>query len=128
MKLELKHLAGYLPYGLKIKWSDSKELWGICYCSETDYEEMLYPFSILIHCMNTQDLDSLNWKPILRPLSDLMKENVHDFNEGTINYVIDNGLSSELEYDMWQFLYENHYDIHGLIPAGLAIDINTLDK
>ena len=56
MKLELKHLAGYLPYGLKYK-DIPKGFDGI---RELD--------------IKTFDWCLENGKPILRPLSDLTKE------------------------------------------------------
>jgi len=125
-KLELKHLVGYLPYGLKIfvcdnKWNmtidDEMESGTICLC----------------------DVIENKHTPILRPLSDLTKE--IEVNREKFVPVI--------EYDYLRFeeistfkgscnamkfiqarelelLYEWHFDIHGLIEKELAIDINTL--
>ena len=33
-----------------------------------------------------------------------------------------------MRLDQWQKLFEWHFDVFGLIDAGLAIDINTLEK
>lgn len=57
MKLELKHLAGYLPYGLKIRYIQRNET--------HDLEH----HNIMSICSYQNHL-----KPILRPLSDLTKE------------------------------------------------------
>ena len=71
MKLELKHLAPYLPYGLKCKWNQSKpfELKGLQHGSDSVNNEMwiwkdkTYFIGYLYEC-----------KPILRPLSDLTED------------------------------------------------------
>ena len=66
MKLEIKHLASYLPYGLKLKteygWCIMLTLndWSV----NGDCDESL--------CYETKD--TTDFKPILRPLSDLTKE------------------------------------------------------
>ena len=61
MKLELKHLAPYLPYGLKIAHRDA-------YCHTRDYEYILSPEKV------EYVIDYSERFPILRPLSDLYKE------------------------------------------------------
>jgi hypothetical protein len=122
MELQLKHLAPYLPYQLKILdgWGDIKIL---------DYSYLKNP-----HC-----------KPILRPLSDLGKyidsfqlidsfDTVYceitntlklfphgGFNNVEWSFLIDN-------YILLQKLFELHFDVFELIEKGLAIDINTLNK
>ena len=112
MKLELKHLAGYLPYGMKYEWSNS-----------------IYYYE---HC-STRDFDYENSKPILRPLSYLTR---FELEKAGFMYYIDyltyenQGVEWTLRapYDMVVYLLSQHYDIYGLIEAGLAIDINTLNK
>lgn len=122
MKLELKHLAGYLPYGLKMYWEDNQnrtqKAWELK-CDAVDF------------VLNNQN------KPILHPLSDLTKEikvNGEKFvpidrltNMARINYEM--GLLT-IDKDMtlkdYFKLLEWHFDIYGLIENGLAIDINTL--
>ena len=148
MKLELKHLAPYLPYGLKIK-NDKSMYW-------------LYQSDGI--CRGKDDLQSISigrvllnqYKPILRPLSDLTKEitneknqtfifvesleigeddNGTEYTDGNIK-IIDELISiskhelfldvSYLPYLLVKDLIENYFDIFGLIPKGLAIDKNTL--
>lgn len=139
-KLESKHIVGYLPYGLKMYWEDLNE----------------YPQTPwLLKCHNIDlALENQN-KPILRPLSDLTKEIEHNgekfvpmgWFEKNINKNISFYLPSNLDiplqidiitenysqtidlfegYLAVQKLYEWHFDIHGLIEKGLAIDKNTL--
>jgi len=140
-KLELKHLAGYLPYGLK----------GISIEENLGFE-IVKGYSIYgkndTVCLttNVDDIDLELFKPILRPLSDLTKEievNGEKFvprdTEALCKYEICvnpnfdffDGMGSnedvdDLPYCVIQKLYEWHFDIHGLIEKGLAIDINTL--
>lgn len=114
MKLELKHLVGYLPYGLKVQY---KSTYNDC-LKIRDLEIYNVSYSLLM-----QD------KPILRPLSDLTKEEINMFS---IDFKV--MIKSKKKIDIKNYttlneaewLFENHFDIHGLIPAGLAIDINTL--
>jgi len=119
MKLELKYLAGYLPYDLNMDSHGRKYI--------------LNGF-MLESLLNVQD------KPILRPLSDLTKE-IEVNGEKSI-YLVEimkikeNGDWIGLQYKkidenpfyVIQKLLEWHFDIYELIKNGLAIDINTLDK
>ena len=137
MKLELKHLAGYLPYDLNIK-------------TKTGYDTMN---TLDSHCVNCDYVDShyydcgpdSSFKPILRPLSDLSKyignfcfeEWVKESScpEEYEQYVrciyetFDDGSLVDLHYLSYRIIkkmYEYHFDMERLIEAGLAIDINTL--
>ena len=130
MKLELKHLAGYLPYGLKLerinyKNERFKQLTAYDLCPDGEIE---------------------NIKPILRPLSDLTKEiEVNGINMNplvnlkiqgyNLNFDDDftfedfiNGNFLNNSYGFIQLLLCWHFDIYGLIEKGLAIDINTINK
>lgn len=179
MKLELKHLAPYLPYGLKVKLL-RKEYEGLY--SEFSFRPYLdYPLGIKINNDTIYAAMLSEIKPILRPLSDLTKEIEHngekfvpmfellkmavdekDYNEGSFNseilhsFNVLNGFAAEAFYTDCRFviryyndnmsfslfepqgvdlhcgfryierLFEWHFDVFGLIYAGLAIDINTL--
>ncbi len=79
-------------------------------------------------------------KLVLRPLSDLNKQNILDMLEYSdfenvyhcgnpddlifINTEDKNYLSEMLKQA--EFLFKNHFDVFGLIEKGLAIDINTI--
>jgi len=132
-KLELKHIVGYLPYGLKM-------------ISQNDF------VSPVIRKLSVDGFQFMidTRKPILRPLSDLTKEievngekfvPIHYFNKshlagyfdlfGNCFVGFDYG-QQELkieEYPYWiiKKLYEWHFDIHGLIEKGSAINKNTLN-
>ena len=159
MKLELKHLAPYLPYNLKgigfVSPSNSKD--GKQHFLDRKLISIHEPKSQLkmIHISN---VDGEIFKPILRPLSDLMREITNSNNEtfvfidtleigeednGTeydhgniktiaqLEYIAKNNEFLDihyLPYSLVQDLIKNHFDILGLIEKGLAIDINTLEK
>jgi hypothetical protein len=130
MKLELKHLAGYLPYGLKCT---DGELIGIRnhigWMGEFKFE------------YGSKHIPVQSIKPILRPLSDLTKEievngekfvPVEKLGFPNTKKVEDSFLhvigSLHVPYSEMQKLIEWHFDIHNLINNNLAIDINTLTK
>lgn len=145
-KLELKHIVGYLPYRLDSQIIDTTDL----RCGETctllgifDLKNKLELRTSWGTFYNNQII------PILRPLSDLIKEievngekfvpikklgwEYYDGELGSItNCVYGESPKTTVNvmdylYDLEQ-LYEWHLDIHGLIEKGLAIDINTLDN
>lgn len=142
MKLKLKHLAPYLPYKLKYKWSDGqiKDRFII----DTD----------------KPNKDLYRVKPILRPLSDLNKQliinneyitpieelrkilpplkwigetkqiDLRMYKDIDGLYFDTEDYSQEFEvlifFKIQNKLFELHFDVFGLIEQGLAIDINTL--
>jgi hypothetical protein len=141
MKLELQHLAGYLPY----------ELWGLIFYTKTDFEKT----KLCITDGLNNEADIASWllgtyrvKPILHPLSDLIKEiEVNGEKFIPIEWLLENR-EVDSEYDFivalendWACaedkiifaplsialkLYEWHFDIHNLIENNLAIDKNTI--
>ena len=182
MKLEIKHLAPYLPYGLKAEMLDYKndyvgrqfdKIIGIYQWSKNN------DWCILTDGGSKPSLSRI--KPILRPLSDITKEIEHNgerfvpmvelaiiANLDTtgsrlsstesaygIRCNIENDADSDKwvvlgfdavngfgehyrpsnewtivqnQLELWQKLYSWHFDVFGLIDAGLAIDINTLNN
>ena len=134
MKLELKHIAPYLPYGLTNQraFHTPKKIDGIV------GNQVYFGDSILfIHQI----------EPIMRPLSDLTKVIEHNGEKFVPTY----RLGWKLNFNPWdsrsglsawkcnceyadsalidiQLMYEWHFDVNGLIDAKLAIDINTLNK
>jgi hypothetical protein len=120
MKLELKHIVGYLPYGLKM-------------ISQNDF------VSPLIRELRVDGFQFMieTRKPILRPLSDLTKEIEIDGKKFTPTKVLHwNNEGREIffiypettSYSDILKLYEWKFDVHGLIAKGLAVNINILNK
>lgn len=127
MKLEIKHLAPYLPYQLKMQLLDfplGKHLRTLELDCGHDFHFYLKKNKV---------------RPIIRPLWTITKqqlkilrdENNYDTLLWSINTFDGNFLreyEKDLTYDVIQRLFEWHFDVFGLIEKGLAIDINTLDN
>ena len=130
MELELIHLAGYLPYGLKFMPTQyNKE------------ENKLYYLSSIYNSaeFGVNGFTSKWIKPILRPLADLTKE--IDINGEKSIYLVEimklkekgdwvgvqHKKIDDMPFYVVQKLLEWHFDIYGLIEKGLAIDVNTLN-
>lgn len=135
MKLTSEHLAPYLPYKLKVSVKSS-----------------LYPTPVLTGFNRGQAYFNYHgtyvsftigdFKPILRPLSDLEKEEWYNnfvfFYFDTLHVDRDSygSLDDCLEYatspiefcpySIYMWLIKNHFDIFDLIKQELAIDINTI--
>ena len=136
MKLEIKHLASYLPYELK----------GFCTDDLQGVEIMNGLQKISDSCIEVisdkEPMDLIYFKPILFPLSSLTKEitingetfvpiyKIYEFeqwdtdeleeiiNDGTIE-----GIYSDLDlitYSQTERLFEWKIDVFGLIEAGFA--------
>tara|TARA_R110000796_G_scaffold249652_1_gene377696 strand:- start:8273 stop:8644 length:372 start_codon:yes stop_codon:yes gene_type:complete len=121
--MELTHITPYLPYGLKI------------FVCLKHYKTQLF-----LNVDNIMTIEGVIKKPILRPLSELteflenLQENIHteQWQDEWIEHFLDfTGKTQEANidacpYDLIQILFENHFDVFGLIPKGLAINKNTL--
>jgi hypothetical protein len=151
MKLELKHLAPYLPYGLKIHLFGTYEK-DICTLSGIDEN-----FELQLKECGEWYIEHDSMKPILRPLSGLTKEiEVNGekfvpndilnkrFRPMSMDLVPYRWLDGDFELDIQtenysqtinlfdgflivQQLFEWHFDVFGLIENNLAIDINTIE-
>jgi hypothetical protein len=143
MELEVKHLAPYLPYGVKLVFENfplhSKD------CPHVRILELDCGHDFNLY------LQRGHIKPILHPLSsiskpkevngktvvvlDLIRDNNPEFSFNG-EYLIEDCEYYFLQhtthgnYPLWliEILSEHHIDFQGLIPAGLAIDINTLNN
>lgn len=141
MKLETKHLAPYLPYKLKMKFHnwETYELHGLSFTDEGE------PCTIRDGNFSMSRSNIKLSRPILRPLSDLTKKIEYDgrefipYNElvdvygfehieraNKVNLQIEDYVVRRCSYYLIQKLLEWHFDIFGLIPKKLAIDINKL--
>jgi hypothetical protein len=135
MKLELKHIAPYLPYRLKAKDLITKEIRTVTLLHFT-YDTKTVGHNHLIY----EGLLLSKHLPILRPLSDLTKEievNGEKFVptqeysylrfEEISNYKGGQNVMNFIQVREQNILLELHFDVFGLIEQGLAIDINTLN-
>lgn len=153
MKLELKHLAPYLPYGLKVERYDKQFFKGFIihnviglaedfrYKKEDldadDNNDLLKIKQITFWLDEGYGINNIVYdiKPILRPLSDLTKEEFPYINtllrvhlgKNKTDKLIKGGYGiRDLPYFIFEQLIENHFDIFGLIEKGLAVDVNSL--
>lgn len=136
MELELKHIAGYLPYGLNIMFNKKHkgELVGLL-GNKWNLAEIKFEYG--------NDRKEIEFCfPILRPLSDLTKDEHFDLYMDLCEELgvvrcehLLLALQDNLKYafnlqdldSLEEFMYKNHFDWkYNLIEKGLAIDINTL--
>jgi hypothetical protein len=155
-KLELKQLAPYLPYVLGFVTVHGKHVdlrFSIDGCLKYSYS---HPMKAPNVKRIKQDSVLKNYKPILRPLSDLTNEIKHNgekfipadrfktfvlcdveiinkqgvlslkFPTGNKLCFINNEILAECHYGFYEFLTMYHFDVFGLIEEGLAIDINEI--
>lgn len=133
MELELKHIAPYLPYGLKCQTLDR----GKTVISELNaaYSDNSYTFMNIVE--SEKGFDDI--KPILKSMNNLNNTYINELAKYIVS--IDEKYTIELAtilikaykpnplgmpYIVIQKLLEWHFDVFGLIEKGLAIDINTL--
>ena len=147
MKLELKHLATYLPYSLKlivssVDGSDYELLTGLI----SQNGQSIAQISNTDYYLDDVEENDFSIAPILRPLSDLTKE-IEINGEKFVpldwfdkNYAPLECSHKEMQkhfmkdtlktmpYLVIEKLIEWHFDVFGLIENNLAININTLNK
>ena len=125
-ELLLRDLCGRLPYGVKVKFGDSKpalltviehDEFGWRIGSEDEFGGMI---SIID-----------NVKPYLFPLSNMSEDlknelytNLTELELKAINDEIEHSAVSAFEID---FYHKHHIDYRGLIPMGLANDATGLN-
>ena len=137
MNLEIKHLAPYLPYGLKI--NHPLGVFTLLGLRDINMQMALF-----------ENRDDVLWgylyevKPILRPMSDLTQDELRSAGfDSHVDYLTHELQSPSTQdrldhkgkklwnverapYEMVAYLFEHHFDVFDLIPGGLAVDINTL--
>ena len=132
-KLELKHLAPYLPYSLKVMdLYDNKERFFVGY--SINHTEPV-KISVYKNLLSTGRLLS-EVKPILRPLSDfntgiakdIMKDlncsylvvsDIWAFEDGSIKF-------KDLRFETYNVMCKKHIDFGGLIKEGYAVNVNSI--
>ena len=134
MKLEAKHLAPYLPYGLKVRYNNKEYL---VHAIDVKGRLMLETEPMYVVFMNIKYV-----KPILRPLSSMSLEEIDELNgliDDSVMVVVSSGnwvYIEGLNSDPWsgsptlslysinkinEYLLSKHFDVFGLIGKGLAI-------
>ena len=134
MKLELKHLASYLPYDLK-GINHLKDISTLGIKDEVFTYTNFYENKRIKEKFTYLSIDSFlkeKYKPILFQLSSLTKDEMKnitksDFNRYSEDYLdtILNTMkreinSKKLPYYLMEKLFERKFDVFGLIELGLA--------
>ncbi len=124
MKLELKHLAPYLPYGLQIQmhsgtWTLERHLMQML-ATESGHTNklILHPISDL-----TKEIEHKGEK--FNPFDELCK--FSDYTEWLMSIeddLYEMSTPQRWAYELVEKLFEWHFDVFGLIDEGLAIDTN----
>lgn len=152
MELELKHLAAYLPYNVLVRsevgnhWDYRDEIMRSPNLVHYERQKMyLRPLSdltkeiehngekfvLIMRIFGGSNYEEYDYtiKIIEKPtIGQRIEISVKGLGDPCISFSLKNILNNRLDYENWQKLLEWHFDIHGLIPAGLAIDINTLNE
>lgn len=131
MKLELKHITPYLPYGLEVLRQDGRTKFNVAGV-END-------LLIVSEKDGNKYCNLKGVKPILRPLSSMTKEEFAELrsklDDGVLLKLTPNGdiyIKCNDEIYLYEvnilndFLFSNHFDVFGLIDSGLAINRNNL--
>lgn len=153
MKLELKHLAPYLPYGLKLLNPNFPTDFPVMNASYMEailtptpynqYKPILFPTSSLTQEIEINSKKFVPFLKIWRLPDDCLGDNkayssgFDEFLKRT--YVIENRNGKETVYSLpenpldmpfaaIQMLLEWKIDIFNLIPSGLAVDVKEIDN
>ena len=156
-KLELKHIAPYLPYVLEVLGPDNITILKVL---EISFDGIISVGENAPKYCNIKGV-----KPILRPINSITKEEARElintiFNceeltsvevngdevviEGRFSYDLMpiklsiDGVWTYLEVDemtgdlstnylVYEYLFKHHFDVFGLIEKGLAIDKNIIE-
>lgn len=128
-QLELKHFYAYANYGVRLTCpmlENSVILAG--FGTDTDGIDKLF----IHHSKYTAWYPIADFKLILKPLSDLtchyFYPQANEWQLMDFKKKILDGVNGTLEYGAFIDLISKHFDVFGLIDAGLAVDINTLNK
>lgn len=121
MKLEFKNIAPYLPY--RLKWTSP--------FGRPEAMTGLMKDNVIIDSEGTEINDSIDLNYLETPRSKPILKHLNDLTEDVlcihwVEYIKDKGLDSELPYEVWTTLFENHYDVFELIDKGLAEDYINL--
>jgi len=132
MKLELKHLAPYLPYGLGVNLNRNN---GMFKASHVNLHYVSIHFNSAVNetyfKYKNVTYGLYDCKPILRPLSDYVDINetgYTDLNCDLMDQLIINELANKtiplslIPFGVIQIMSEHHIDFFNLIPDGLAIN------
>ena len=126
MKLELKHLAPYLPFELEVQVSR----WSYTFGQTQTHNIVLNTEIIRLFQENYYN----SVLPILVPLKELeyysngIKHLGYRTDKNNYLNLISDIICKRAGYDLMEMCFKEHIDVFCLIEKGLAIDKNTLSK
>jgi hypothetical protein len=139
-ELLLKDLCMRLPYGVKAyvkNWSKLDRKW---YEGVYTVESVHPSLNTILVCSERGSVevivgyDDYEIKPYLFPLESMTEEQKKEYNRRKHNIQLVNEWGGIVEdgelFDSpksFEYLIENHFDCHGLIPIGLAEDATNLN-
>ena len=124
MELQLKHLVQYLPYGLQLQFIvRGKVLQTGTMRTLTFNEHETHPEKVSIEHSDEEHI--WMFKPLLKPIDNNAEQLRIYFmlmSHSRWSDIIKNPLNCS--YEDLQWMIKNHYDVFGLIDAGLATKIS----
>jgi hypothetical protein len=139
MELEVKHLAPYLPYGLKLQYVEREKVisTGIMQSISQNNSET-HPTRVSINYQGEEHI--WMYKPLLKPLSQFEYDHIIqvkeylglgqwcDHYDQYFDAWFDDAesvqkLVLQCPYEIMQFFLECHFDVFGLIDAGHATEL-----
>jgi len=119
-KLEIKHLAVYLPYGLKVS-DDEAKIATLCALYD-DVAYLSYKYNVGEYEFSLHEI-----QPLLIPLSELTLRQL--FGDQMYNRYYSQLFNTDIVFKpgalpqfAFESLVEHHFDVFGLIEAGLALN------
>jgi hypothetical protein len=129
--LLLKDLCSRLPYGVKVQIDLQSDIYPpmICKVCNIEFAEMGGSFiGVEVLPDSYSEYREFLCKPCLFPLSSMTDEQKEEYSNLLDDILDDFGHSAHFDtIESIDWLYEHHFDIHSLIPLGLAIDCTNLN-
>jgi hypothetical protein len=130
MELELKHLTPYLPHKIKGQTKDTKTVFEITGFNDrghiTTYGDLgMGTFKttlLLLHPLNNFCWDDLKKVKEFIGLGRWCEAYDHYFDIWFYRYSNTDKFVLQMPYIVLQYFLSNHFDVFGLIDAGLAVE------
>ena len=114
--LLLKDLCARLLYGVKILTNESRIICELLRCGKYDDGNDYFIATKIGFALKTDE-----FKPYLRPMSSMTKEERNEFDEYTFEVISFFGQAVEAG-QLTDWLNAHHFDYRGLIERGLALE------
>lgn len=128
-ELLIKDLCARLPYGVKCQVQEDEYIYigTLCRIEVDNKNGHLLDFAESISGLDCQVYLS-EIKPYLIPMSSMTEEQKEEYSNLLDDILDEFGHPAHFDtIESIDWLYEHHFDIHGLIPLGLAIDCTNLN-